>query len=120
MRFAEAALQYFKDFDAEILRGGHSLSEFLQRIQILQVIAREHFSFDETVEIDEIADHTGALVNWAADGDFEKIVMPMSIRIVAFAKGYTIFFIGHVGAVQPVRGGEEITAGEMGFHGGNC
>src|SRR5579863_3809138 len=118
MRFLEAAVQYFKDLDAEIFRGGHSLREFLQRIQILQIVARHYFLFDETVEIDQIADHASALIDLAADGDFESVIVAVSMRIVTFAIGGAILFRGHGGAVQPVRGGEAIAAGEMSFHGG--
>jgi len=47
----------FEDLNREIFRGGHKLVKFLHRIQILQVIPREHFPFDDAVEIDQIADH---------------------------------------------------------------
>ena len=63
MRVGKAALQYFEDFDAQIFRSGHKCGEFLQRIQILQIIARDHFPFDKTIEIDEVADHAGAVVD---------------------------------------------------------
>ncbi len=112
----KATLQYFENLDAEIFRGGHSLGEFLQRIQILEVVAGEHFPFDEAVEIDEVADHAGALVDRAADRDFEGVVVAVSVRIVAFAIGGAVLVVGHLCAVQAVRGGEEVAAGEMGFH----
>jgi len=117
MRLLKAPLQYFEDLDAEIFRGGHSLGEFFQRIQILEVVAREHFLFDETVEIDQIADHSGAGVEGAADADLEGVVVAVSVRVVAFAVGSMVFVGGHFRAMQAVRGGEAIAAREMGFHG---
>ena len=116
MRQSEAALQYFEDLNREIFRGGHKLVKFLHRIQILQVIPREHFPFDDAVEIDQIADHARALVHRAADGHFERVIVAVPVRVVAFAIGGEILFGGHLGAVQAVRGGEMIAAGEMGFH----
>src|SRR5450755_16053 len=116
MRVVKATLQYFEDLHRKIFRGGHLLSEFLQGIQILQMIAGEHFPFDKTVEIDQIAEHASALVNLATHGDFECIVVAVSVRIVALAISHAIFVGGHLRTVQPVRGGESITASEMRFH----
>jgi hypothetical protein len=42
--------------------------------------------------------------------------MTMPVRIIALAVGGEIFLFGHVGAVQTVRGREEIPAGEVSFH----
>jgi hypothetical protein len=116
MRLLKAALQYFEDLDGEIFRGGHFLGEFLQGIQILQIVAGEHFPFDEAVEIDEVADHAGGGIDGAADGDFEGVVVTVSVRVVAFAVSGDVFFGGHVGAMQAVRGREAIAAGEVSFH----
>ena len=50
-------------------------------------IAGEHFPFDESVEIDEVADHAGGGIDRAADGDFEGVVVAVSVGVVAFAVG---------------------------------
>jgi len=104
MREMEAALHYFVDLDAEIFRSRHIFDEFLQCIQIFQIVAAEHFPAHEAIEIDQVANHTCILIDWPADRDFEKIVMAMSVGIVAFAINFTVFFVGQVGAVKPVRG----------------
>ncbi len=116
MRGMEAALQYFEYLDREVFRGGHTMGEFLQRIQVIQVVTREHFPFDEAVEIDEIADHTCAWIDRAADGDFESVVVSVAVRVVALAVGREIFFERHLGAVETVRRREVVAASEMGFH----
>jgi hypothetical protein len=116
MRFVEATLQYFEDLDSKIFRGGHGLGEFFQGIQILKVETKEHFPFDEAVEIDEVADHASSLIDLAAHRDFERVVVAMSVGVVALAVGREIFGRRHVGAVEPVRGREAVAAGEMGFH----
>jgi hypothetical protein len=56
------------------------------------------------------------LVDGAADGDFEGVVVTVSIRIVAFAVSGAIFVCGHVGAMEAMRGGEMIATREVGFH----
>src|SRR5579863_9363928 len=113
MRLLEAALQYFVDLDREVFRGGYEFGEFLQGIQVLQVIAGEHFPFNKTVEIDEVADHAGAGVDRAADGDFEGVVVAVAVRVVALAVGGDVFLGGHLRAVQAVRRREVVAAGEM-------
>ena len=114
MRLLEAALQYFVDLDAEIFRSRHGSGEFLQCIQILQVVAGEQFPFDESIKIDEVADHSGRGIDLAADCDFQGVIVSVSVRVVAFAVGREIFFRGHGFAVQPMGGGEQIAAGEVG------
>jgi hypothetical protein len=63
------------------------------------VEAGEHFPFNEAVEIDEVADHAGALVDRAADGDFESIVVAVSVGVIALAIGSAVLFSGHLGAM---------------------
>src|SRR5208282_1817212 len=116
MRLLKATLQYFEDFDGEIFRGGHKLGEFLHRIQILQVIAGEHFPFDESIEIDQVADHAGSGIDRAADRDFEVVVVAVPVGVVAFSVGGKILGSGHVGAVQAVRCRETVAAGEVSDH----
>jgi hypothetical protein len=116
MRFVEATLQYFENFDGEIFRGGHGLGEFFQGIQILKVETKEHFPFDEAVEIDEVADHASSLIDLAAYRDFECVVVAVSVGIIALSVGSKIFGGRHVGIVETMRSGEAIAAGKVGFH----
>ena len=117
MRVREGALQYFEDPDAEILCSGHFFAEIFHRVQVLKVIAGEDFPFDAGVEIDEVADHAGGEVDRAADGDFEGIVVSVSVRVVALAVGGEVLSRGHFRAVEAMRGGEAIAAGEVSDHG---
>ena len=54
-------VQYFVNLDAEIFGGRHLLGEFWQRIQILVVEPGQH-SFDKAIQIGQVADHSGFLV----------------------------------------------------------
>jgi hypothetical protein len=116
MRVEEATLHYFVDLNTEIFRGGHFLGEFFHRIQILVIEAREHFPFDEAVEIGEVADHSGSLIDLAADGYFEDVVVSVTVGIVALSVDRLILGVGHRFAVEAVRRGEQVAAGEMSFH----
>ncbi len=49
--------------------------------------ALENFAFHEAIQIDEIADHAGLVVHLPAHRDFQRVVVAVSIRIVAFAVG---------------------------------
>ena len=60
MRVMEAALQYFIDLDAEIFVVGTFSANSCRVFKFSMIVAGEHFPFDETVEIDQIADHAGA------------------------------------------------------------
>ncbi len=116
MREMEAALHYFVNLNAEIFGGRDLLGEFRQHVQVLVAVAGEHFAFDEAIEIGEVADHASFLVDWAADCYFDGVVVAVAIAIITFAVGALIFFCRHRFAVEAVRGGEEVAAGEVGFH----
>ncbi len=87
MRVGEATVHYFVDLNAKIFGGRNFVREFLQRIQILIIVAGEHFPFDETIQVAEVADHAGFHVDLPADGDLDGVVVAVAVRIVAFAVG---------------------------------
>ena len=110
MRVGESALHYFVDLNAQIFRSGHGFGKFLKHVQILQIVSGEHFPFDELIEVDKIADHAGSGIHWAADGDFERIVVSVPEGIIAFAVGGTVFGLRHLLAMQAMRCGKTIAA----------
>ena len=100
MRMGEGALQYFEDLNTQIFRRRNGYSEFLKIIQIFQIVARKHLFFNAFVEVNEIADHPRRLLNRAADGHFEGVVVPVSMGVVALAVGLLILLGRHGGAVE--------------------
>src|ERR1700682_4381561 len=100
MSWAEAALQYFEDLHTKVFRGGHVSGELLQGIQVLQVVAGEHFTLDETIEVDQVTDHASAIVHRAADRYLQDIVVSVSMGIIALPVDGQIFFGGEFVAVQ--------------------
>jgi len=106
MSVAEAALQYFKDPDTEILGRGYGILKIGQGVQVLVTKALKDFAVDETIQIDEIAYHSGVQIDCAADRHFDVVVVPVTVRIVALAIGLAIPVIGHALAVEAVRGRE--------------
>ena len=115
MCLGELALQNIIDDGTEIFRGGHGICEFRTRIKVLQIESGDDGTVYALVQIDEIADHS-VLVYLASDGDFENVVMPVAIGVVALAVGCAVLFLGHPLAVQAMGCGEAEAAGEMGFH----
>ena len=80
------------------------------------MVAREHFPFHALVKIDQIADHPGSRVNWPAHSDFQRVVMTMPVRIITLSVRREVLLRRHFSAMQPVRCGKEIAAGEVSFH----
>src|SRR5258708_2872040 len=116
MSVAEAPLQYFEDLYTEIFRGRDVPGELLQRIQVLQVVVGQHFFFDKTIQVDQVADHASAIVHRAAHRYFQSVVVSVSMGIIAFSIDGAIFFGREFAAVQAVRSGKSVTPGEMRFH----
>jgi len=116
MRVMEAALHYFVNLDAEIFGGGDFLGELREHIQIFVAETGQHFPFDKTIQIAQVADHAGLFIDRAAHCHFDGVIVAVTEGIVAFAVGRLILFFRHGIAVKTMRRGEEVAAGEMGFH----
>lgn len=116
MSLPEAALQYFKDLHTKIFGSRHVSGEFLQRIQILQVVPGEQFPLDKAIKVDQIADHASVLVHWPADRYFQDIVVSVSMGIITFPVNGAIFFGREFLAVQAVGSGESVAPCEVSLH----
>ena len=116
MSVGEAALQNIVDGGAQVFGCRHRLQEFRTRVQILQIEALQNLALHETIQIHQVADHPRALVHRPADRDFERVVVTVAIRVVAFAVSCSVFRLGHGIAVQAVRGRKHVAAGQVRFH----
>ena len=67
----------------------------------------------EAIQIDQITDHSGLVVDGAADGDFDHVIVAVSVGIVALAVGRAVFFRRHGVAMQAMRGGKQVAAGQI-------
>src|ERR1035438_412552 len=81
------------------------------------IVAIEDLISHETVEVDEVADHSGLSADLSADCDFDRVVVAVSVRIIALAIRGAVFGLRHLVAMQAVRGGEHVAAGKVGLHG---
>src|SRR5262249_37557465 len=66
------------------------------------------------VKIHQIADHSVA-VNFAADRDFQDVVVSMSVGIVALPVGRAVLSVRHLLAVQAMGCGETIATIQVGL-----
>src|SRR5947207_13099728 len=79
-------IQEIKDDGAKVFGSRNGLREFLSHIQIGEVEFGYNLALQAVVQIGQIADHA-VLVYLAADRDFQYIVVPVPMRIVALAIG---------------------------------
>ena len=70
--------------------GTHVL-ELGTHVQILQVKALENLPLNEAVQIRQIADHSRGLIHRSTDRDFEPVVVPVPVRVIALAVGQRVF-----------------------------
>src|SRR5216683_1043361 len=111
MCLIELALQNIVDNGAKVLGRGHGFGEFWPHIEILQIETSDNFPPYTFVQINQVADHSRTLIHLPAYRDFERVVMPVSMRIIALAVGRLVLRLRHPLTVQPVRGGETVAAG---------
>src|ERR1700760_3730703 len=98
------------DFGSEILRCRHKVAKALQRVQIRVIEARKHLTFCEGIQITKIRDHARYRIDRTRKSELNRVVMPVTIRIIAFAKRRAILLRRKRVNMQPVRCGEVISA----------
>src|SRR5271163_3649019 len=103
-------------FEGEILGGRDAVLEAREGVQIGVVEAIEEMGAGEGIEIGQIAEHSGERVELAAEGDLDRVVVAVTVRVVALAEDGAVA-LGIVGrGVQAMRGTEVIAAGEIDLH----
>src|SRR5271165_1066956 len=75
------------------------------------VIDADHFALEDGLQIFQIDDETGYGIDFAGDGDFEGVVVAVSVAVRAFAEDALVLFLRP--CVVPVIVG----GGEFGFAG---
>ena len=76
--------------NGEIFRGGYDCGEILKLVQILMIEAGEDFAGDGRIERREVADHARIGRDGAADRDLQKVIVSVSMGIVALAVGLKV------------------------------
>jgi hypothetical protein len=109
MSEGETRLQDIENDDCEVFRSRNKILELCFLIQILVIEWLEDVLTNDTVDVNEVADHPGRTIDLAADGDFNGVIMAMAIRIVAFAIGLTITLLGECLIVQAMRSRNPVT-----------
>lgn len=116
MRQTEAALHYFVDPHAEIFGGWNMMSKISQAVKVFMIVPSQDFFFDEGIQIGKVAYHARLLIDPAADGYLENIIVPMAEGIIALTVSVAVLGVRHPIAMQAMRSREQITAREMSLH----
>jgi hypothetical protein len=116
MRSPEGLFQNVIDRDTENLRGRHLAAKLVEGVEIGVIEAIKNLTPDTVVDVDEIANHSGLRIDLSAYGHFHKIIMAMTVRIVAFAVHFAVFCLAEIVAVEAMRCGEHISSCEVGLH----
>ena len=80
-------VENFPEDGSDFFAGGDfafQLGDFV--IQMAMVEAGHHFALEDILQFGEIEDHSCAGIRFAGDGDFENVVVPVAVRIIAFAE----------------------------------
>ncbi len=80
------------------------------------VVAFEDLGAHEAIQIDQIADHAGLLIDRSTDGYFDGVVVTVSVGIIALAIGRAVFFLRHFVAMQAVRRRKHVSPGQVRLH----
>ena len=110
----QLSCQTVPDCNCQVFRSGNFIAElghFFVEMAMIEVI--DHFPVHQLLEPFQIDDEAGALVHRARYGDFERVIVPVSMRIVAFAEDALVLFRRKFGIVIEVRSGKLRLASEI-------
>src|SRR6185437_1062123 len=105
-----------KQLAGKILGGRYHISKRVELVEITELELRHDLAIEESIQIGKIADHPGFRGGLSAYGDFDFVIVPVSMRIVAFAVHAAVLLLAELGRVQPVRRAKLISAGEICLH----
>lgn len=112
LRAGNFAVEALPDGDGDIFRSGIGSLELGHfEIEMPMIVDADHFALEDVLQVFEIDDEAGDGINLAGDGDFEGVVVAVSVAVGAFAKGAAILVL-RPGVVPVIVGG-----GEFGFAG---
>ena len=109
------ALEDAVHFYRKVFRGRDKSAEDVERIEVHEVKTVEQICLCECIELAEVADHAGDVVDGSGESDFDDVVMAVAVWVVAFAVGGAILVGGEGVGVQAVGGAEAVAAGEVGL-----
>ena len=61
-------------------------------IQVAVVHAIHHFALQNIFQFFQVEDHAGGGVGLAGDSHFQRVVVPVAMRIIALAEDAAVFF----------------------------
>jgi hypothetical protein len=106
-----------KNLDAQIFRRGNRTAKHLNVfIERLVVERLKNFAFNEAIKIREIRNHSGGGIDFPRNKDFQNIIVPMSVRIIAFSVDEAVLFLAERRVVQAMRCRKAIAAAQFRFH----
>src|SRR6185437_5668082 len=70
------------------------------------VEAGHHFTLENVFQFGEVKDHSSARIGFAGDGNFENVVVPVAVGIIAFAENALILGGREFSDVIEMRGGK--------------
>src|SRR5579863_5319147 len=92
--------QAVENLDANIFRGWNIFAKYIDFfIQVLVVEGFDDFAFDKRVEVGQIRDHACGAVHRPGKGDFHDVVVPVPVRIAAFAIDAPVLLLSELRAV---------------------
>jgi hypothetical protein len=100
--------------DGQVLGGGNLRPKFRDFfVQEAMVHGVEHFAVHGFFELLEIYHETGARIDLTLDRDFEHVVVPVPVRVIALAEQSPVLLRRKLRIVIVVRGGKFSFAGEI-------
>src|ERR1700722_3533043 len=103
----DLGIKQLPNYAGDVLTGGDLSGEFGDFvIQEAMVHALHHFALEYLFQVFQVQDHSGSRIGFSGNGDFESVVVSVSMRVIAFAEDAAVLFRREIRIVIEVRGGE--------------
>ena len=112
----QSILQQIKNRPAKILRRRNAIGKKRIEIQVGMVESVQDSRSHRFIERHKIDHHSRFIGNRAAHQYLDKIIVPMSVLVVALSVRGAVFFRSQRRRIQPMAGAQHITSAKIRLH----
>src|SRR5580704_18647541 len=95
LRAGNFAVEALPDGDGDVFRSGTGSLELGHfEIEMPMIVDADHFALEDGLQVLEVDDEAGDRVDLAGDGDFEGVVVAVSVAVGAFTEGASVLLLG--------------------------
>src|SRR5467141_1746675 len=100
-------LQQLPDYASNVLTSRNLSGQFSDVvIEMTMIHALHDFAFENLFQFFQVQDHAGHRIRLALDGYFQRVIVPVAVRVIALPEDSTVLLSRKIRVVINMRGGK--------------